>query len=55
MATEIEPVDLSSREIDQLIAFLAALEDPISKHGRLGVPERVPSDLPLDAATADPS
>lgn len=54
MAAEIEPVDLARREIDQLIAFLRALEDPVSKHGRLGVPERVPSNLPLDP-TADPS
>lgn len=48
MAAEIEPVDLSKTEIDQLMSFLRALEDPISRHGRLCVPDRVPSDLPLD-------
>ena len=54
MAAEIEPVDLSETEIDQLMSFLRALEDPISRHGRLGVPDRVPSDLPLDPIS-DPS
>ena len=54
MAAEIEPVDLSESEIDQLMSFLRALEDPISRHGRLGVPDRVPSDLPLDPIS-DPS
>lgn len=48
LSTEIEPVDLSEAEIAQLMAFLKSLEDPISLNGRLGVPERVPSDLPLD-------
>lgn len=54
MAAEIEPVELSETEIDQLMSFLSALEDPISRHGRLGVPDRVPSDLPLDPIS-DPS
>ena len=54
MAAEIEPVDLSESEIDQLMSFLRALEDPISRHGRLGVQDRVPSDLPLDPIS-DPS
>lgn len=54
MASEIEAVALSEDEIGQLMAFLAALEDPISKHGRLGVPDYVPSELPMDAV-GDPS
>ena len=54
MAAEITPVELNDSEVDQLMSFLRALEDPISKHGRLGVPDRVPSDLPLDPI-ADPS
>ncbi|MGH1577182.1 cytochrome-c peroxidase [Planktotalea sp.] len=54
MAAEIEPVALTEGEIDQLMAFLSALEDPISRNGRLGVPDRVPSDLPLDPIS-DPS
>ncbi|MEP5154904.1 cytochrome c peroxidase [Planktotalea sp.] len=54
MAAEIEPVALSDEEVDQILAFLGALEDPISRHGRLGVPDRVPSELPLDPVS-DPS
>lgn len=54
MANELEPIDLTDPEIDQLMAFLKALEDPISRHGRLGIPERVPSGLPMDALP-DPS
>lgn len=54
MAAEIEPVALSDSEVDQILAFLSALEDPISHHGRLGVPDRVPSELPLDPVS-DPS
>ncbi len=54
MAAEIQPVELSDSEIEQLMAFLGALEDPISRHGRLGVPDRVPSELPLDPIS-DPS
>lgn len=54
MASEIEPVQLSDEEIAQLMSFLKALEDPVSRHGRLGVPDRVPSELPLDLV-GDPS
>ncbi|MGB7317293.1 MAG: cytochrome c peroxidase [Planktotalea sp.] len=54
MAAEIAPVDLNETEISQLMSFLRALEDPVSRNGRLGVPDRVPSDLPLDPI-ADPS
>jgi cytochrome c peroxidase len=54
MASEIEPVQLNDAEIAQLMSFLKALEDPVSRHGRLGVPDRVPSELPLDPV-GDPS
>ena len=54
MAAEIKPVDLNELEISQLMSFLHALEDPISRNGRLGVPDRVPSELPLDPIS-DPS
>jgi len=54
MAAEIEPVELCDIEIDYFMRFLRALEDPISRHDRLGVPVRVPSDLPLDPIS-DPS
>ncbi|MEM9580639.1 MAG: cytochrome c peroxidase [Pseudomonadota bacterium] len=52
LATELDPVQITDAEVDQLMAFLRSLEDPISKHGRLGVPERVPSDLPMDPSPA---
>jgi cytochrome c peroxidase len=47
-ALELEPVTLSEAEVDALLAFLAALTDPSARAGRLGVPERVPSGLPID-------
>lgn len=42
------PVPLSGDEIDALLAFLKALESPTALAGRLGVPEKVPSGLPVD-------
>ena len=48
MAVELEPIDLSDGEVAALMAFLGALEDPIARTGRLGVPDAVPSGLPLD-------
>ncbi len=44
-ANVLEPVSLSDAEVAALLAFLAALEDPAK---RLGVPETVPSGLPVD-------
>ena len=58
MAVELEPVTLRDEEVDAIIAFLGALEDPIGRTGRLGVPDSVPSGLPLDPlniADAPPS
>lgn len=43
-----QPTALSADEIDQLLAFLGALESPTAKTGRLGVPAQVPSGLPVD-------
>ncbi len=40
-------VSLSSEDITALVAFLDALTDPIAVTGRLGVPETVPSGLPV--------
>ncbi|MGR3463351.1 cytochrome-c peroxidase [Limimaricola sp.] len=40
-------VALSNEEIDTLVAFLAALTDPVARDGRLGVPDTVPSGLPV--------
>jgi len=46
-ANELEPTDLMDDEIADLLAFLDALSDPQSLKGRLGVPEAVPSGLPV--------
>jgi cytochrome c peroxidase len=46
-AVEMPDVVLSGAEIGDLIAFLATLEDPVALEGRLGVPETVPSGLPV--------
>ncbi|MEZ5911279.1 MAG: cytochrome c peroxidase [Paracoccaceae bacterium] len=47
-AVTAPPVSLSEDEIDQIIAFLGALTDQGAIDGRLGVPETVPSGLPVD-------
>ena len=47
-ANELAPVDLSDAEVAALIAFLESLTDPVSRTGLLGVPETVPSGLPVD-------
>jgi cytochrome c peroxidase len=46
-------IDVADRHLDEatisdLIAFLTALEDPVALEGRLGVPETVPSGLPVE-------
>lgn len=43
-----EGVTLSDEEVSALMAFLATLSDPVALAGRLGVPETVPSGLPVD-------
>ena len=52
VSNEIVPVRLTDAEIDQLLAFLTALEDRSFLTERLGVPETVPSGLPLDPRPA---
>ncbi len=47
-ANEGVAVAMSGAEVDALVAFLEALSDPASLDGRLGVPDSVPSGLPLD-------
>lgn len=47
-ANELKPIPLSDTEIDQLVAFLRALNDPGATVSRLGVPASVPSGLPVD-------
>ncbi|MFQ6551919.1 cytochrome-c peroxidase [Aestuariibius insulae] len=39
---------LSERDLDALMSFLAALDDPVALEGRLGSPDAVPSGLPVD-------
>ncbi|MFU1476911.1 cytochrome-c peroxidase [Roseovarius sp. C7] len=52
-AIDIAPVTLSDPEVDAILDFLNALEDPVmAGGGRLGPPPRVPSGLPLDPAPA---
>jgi len=46
-ANELAPTSLSEKEIDDLLAFLAALSDQNSANGRLGIPDQVPSGLPV--------
>ncbi|GGA27849.1 methylamine utilization protein MauG [Amylibacter cionae] len=47
-AIELPPVSLTEPELDAILAFLNSLSDPVSLKGRLGVPEQVPSGLPVE-------
>lgn len=47
-AVAVGDVDLGDAQIVDLIAFLATLDDPVALEGRLGVPESVPSGLPVE-------
>ena len=49
-AVRYDPPDISDAEVTALIAFLNTLTDPVAMTGRLGVPETVPSGLPVDRA-----
>ncbi len=42
-----KPVPLTATELDALVAFLDTLTDPVTVEGRLGVPDTVPSGLPV--------
>jgi len=46
-ANELDPVQLSEREFDDLMMFLHALTDPAALELRIDVPPAVPSGLPL--------
>ncbi|WP_172297347.1 cytochrome-c peroxidase [Pseudoruegeria sp. HB172150] len=48
MRVDIEPITLSDSEISDIVAFLHTLTDEASIPGRLGKPEVVPSNLPVD-------
>ena len=43
----MKPIALTDAEIDDLVAFLDSLTDPVSITGRLGIPDTVPSGLPV--------
>ena len=47
-AVTVTPVTLSDDDVAKLLAFLDSLSDPVALKGRLGVPESVPSGLPVD-------
>ncbi|NDV00657.1 cytochrome-c peroxidase [Pseudoroseicyclus tamaricis] len=46
-AVTVPRVDLSGEDIEALVAFLGSLTDPLAETGRLGIPEEVPSGLPV--------
>ncbi|MFV2051780.1 cytochrome-c peroxidase [Aliiroseovarius sp. YM-037] len=46
-ANTLDSVALTDAEVDALLAFLAALTDEGALQGRLGVPDAVPSGLPV--------
>ena len=45
---DIKPIDISNKEIFELVSFLHALTGEESIWGRLGRPNKVPSGLPVD-------
>ncbi|MEM1273338.1 MAG: cytochrome c peroxidase [Pseudomonadota bacterium] len=47
-ANQLRPTELTPAEISDLIAFLHALTDSTSLEGRYGIPDAVPSGLPID-------
>ncbi len=47
-AVRLDPPGLSEDEIGDLLAFLQALTDADALAGRLGIPDAVPSGLPVD-------
>jgi len=49
-AVTSEPVNLSDADLTAIVAFLDTMTDPISVKGRLGVPNAVPSGLPVPTA-----
>ncbi len=46
-ANALEPMALSDAQIADLIVFLEQLTDPVAAAGRMGVPDVVPSGLPV--------
>ena len=46
-ANSLMPVDLSDNQVADIIMFLKALTDPQSVRGALGIPQIIPSGLPV--------
>lgn len=47
-ANELSPIALRDAEVQDILSFLHSLTDETWRQGRLGVPETVPSGLPVD-------
>ena len=47
-ANDLAPISLRDDEVAALVAFLHALTDEEAVKGRLGVPDQVPSGLPVE-------
>ena len=47
-ANQLKPVKLSDQNVADIIAFLGALTDETAIKGRLGIPDNVPSGLPIE-------
>lgn len=47
-AVEPAPIPLTDEDLRDLTAFLDSLTDPTALSGRLGIPDRVPSGLPVE-------
>lgn len=47
-AASTQGMALSSADVAAIVAFLNTLSDPVALKGRLGVPDTVPSGLPVD-------
>ena len=45
---DIQPIDLSDYDIEDLVSFMHALTGQTSQKLRFGIPEKVPSGLPID-------
>ena len=45
---DIEPIDLTEEEVSELVFFMHALTGTESIWGKLGRPDKVPSELPVD-------
>jgi cytochrome c peroxidase len=47
-AVHLPRVMLSDAQVAEILAFLDSLTDPVARQGRLGIPDSVPSGLPVE-------